>query len=234
MADSNRTGASYQTRLSPVPADPNCCHAKKKVGILAFGSLIRDPGPELRPKIAMRIKTKTPFGVEYGRYSGKTRGGAPTLVPHPQGSPVDAEILVLDNDVNIEEATKMLWRRETGRSDTSETYTRGTSANSVLVERFGNDGCVETVLYTDFNGDGKIDNPTAVALAEHAIRSVTEAQEGKDGITYLADAIICGIETPLTSAYRDEILRLSGTKSLHEALSTIKDAAARAREAVHE
>jgi hypothetical protein len=221
------TGEPYQTLLDPPPADPSYCHPKKKVGILAFGSLIHDPGSELRPKVAMRIKGKTPFGVEYGRYSNKTRGGAPTLVPHPQGSRVTAEILVLDNDVSIEEATNMLWRREAGKIGTGETYTRSTSANSVLVERFGDDGCVEAVLYTDFNQAGKIDHPTAATLAEHAIQSVSEAPEGKDGITYLADAISCGIETPLTSGYRDEILRRTGTMSLQEALKSAREAAAR-------
>ena len=223
------TGEPYQTMLDPAPADPRCCHAKKRIGILAFGSLIHDPGAELKPRIAMRIKTKTPFCVEYGRYSGKTRGGAPTLVPHPQGSPVAAEIFVLDDDVTIEEATNILWRRETGRIGTGETYTRGTSTDSVLVDRFADDHCVETVLYTDFNAAGKIDHPTAVALAEHAIHSVTEAQEGKDGITYLADATRCGIETPLTAAYRAEILRQADTTSLQEALRNARVAAANAR-----
>ena len=212
------TGEPFKTILDPPSADPSCCHPKKTVGILAFGSLIHDPGLELKRKIAMRIRTMTPFGVEYGRYSGKTRGGGPTLVPHPEGSPVAAEILVIDDDVTIEDATNMLWRRETGKIGNDETYTRGTSANSVLVERFADDGCVETVLYTDFNASGKIDNPTAAALAKGAIQSVAAAQVGKDGITYLADAISGGIETPLTSAYRAEILQQTKAASLEEAL----------------
>jgi len=86
-------------------------------------------------------------------------------------------------------------------------------------------------LYTDFNAAGKIDHPTADELAVHAIQSVTGAPEGKDGITYFADAISCGIETPLTSAYRDEIVRRTGTVSLQEALKSARDAAARTREA---
>jgi len=56
------------------------------------------------------------------------------------------------------------------------------------------------------------------------------AAEGKDGITYLTDAI-SGIETKLTSEYRDEILRRTGTMSLQEALKSARDAAARTREA---
>jgi hypothetical protein len=136
---------------------------------------------------------------------------------------VAAEILVLDDDVTVDEATNMLWRRETGRIGTGETYTRGTSATSVLVERFADDGRVETVLYTDFNADGKIDNPTAAALAEGAVQSVTAAQEGKDGITYLSDAISCGIETPLTSSYRAEILQQTKAASLEEALRQVRN-----------
>jgi hypothetical protein len=231
MANSIRTGAAYETRINPPPADPSCCHAKKKLGILAFGSLINYPGAELGPKIAMRVKTKTPFDVKYGRYSGKTRGGAPTLVPHPKGSAVAAEILVMDDDVTIEEATNMLWRRECQQNDSKETYVEGTTTNSVLVRRFAEDLCVEAVLYTDFNVLGKIENPTAAGLAAAAIRSVAEAPEDKDGITYLADAISCGIETPLTSSYRDEILRRTGKMSLQEALKGARDACARTREA---
>ncbi len=48
-------------------------HPKKKIGILAFGSLIKDPGAELLPKIAMRIKTQTPFPVEYDRDRSRSR-----------------------------------------------------------------------------------------------------------------------------------------------------------------
>ncbi len=65
MQRATETGEPYQTMLAPSPADPICCHPKKKVGVLAFGSLIHGPGPELKPKIAMRIKAKTPFAVHY-------------------------------------------------------------------------------------------------------------------------------------------------------------------------
>lgn len=231
MAEAIRTGTPYDTRLNPPPADPRCRHPKKKIGVLAFGSLIHDPGSELQDRIGMRIKTNTPFAVEYGRYSGKTRGGAPTLAPHQQGSPVAAEILVLDDEVTVEEATNMLSNRERRRIGTGETYAEGTSANSVLVRAFKDDPCVDTVIYTDFPVTGKIPNPTATDLAEHAIRSVATAEEGKDGITYLIDAIKCGVATPLTPAYRDEILGQTNAGSLEQALTNAKEASGRAREA---
>ena len=229
------SGEPYETELEPPPADPSLCHPKKKVGILAFGSLIHDPREELRSKTTMRIKTTTPFPVEYGRYSGKTRGGAPTLVPHRQGAPVAAEILVMDDDVTVDQAMDILWRRETGKVGSGETYKRGAGLNAVLVETYGSDPCVESVLYTDFHADGKIASPTAGELAEHAIDSVATAPDGKDGISYLANNIAHAIQTPLTDAYRAEILRQTGTSSLTEALLRAKEVAERAHgAAAHE
>jgi hypothetical protein len=220
MQESMRTGQPYQTRLDPPPADPQCRHPKPRVGILAFGSLINDPGDELNPRIVSHLKTQTPFPVEYGRYSG-TRGGAPTLVPHQMGAPVAAEILVLDDSVTVDEATNILWRRET-RKTGAEIYAEGASPNSVLVRRLNEDPRVRTILYTNFHDAGKISNPTGRELAEHAIHSVEIAAEGKDGITYLINAIKCGIETPLTSAYKVEILRQTNAGSLEEALIILK------------
>lgn len=211
------TGQPYQTHRDPPPVSPECHHPKKKVGILAFGSLIGDPGTEIGPKITMRIKCKTPFGVEYGRLS-QTRGGAPTLVPHENGAPVSAEILVLDDSVSEDAARDMLWRRETRNVGTNRHYPAGTGANAIIAAALTDTPCVETVFYTDFNPSGKILNPTAEDLAKSAIASVKEAGNGQDGITYLINNIAAGIETPLTSAYRDAILKQTGEDSLDLAL----------------
>ena len=222
MNETARTGSPYKTRLDPPPADPRRRHPRKNVGVLAFGSLITDPGPELQPRIAMRIKVETPFPVEYARIS-RTRGDAPTLVPHESGAPISAEILVLDNGISIAEAADMLWRRERRKEGTGETYSRGTGENFVLVEEFHDDPCVATVLYTDFNASGKIPHPTAADLAKRAIASVAAAKEGMDGITYLMNAIRSGIETPLTADYKAEILNQTMTLTLEEALKTVRD-----------
>lgn len=189
------------------------------IGILAFGSLISDPGPELAPKIIMRIKTPTPFPVEYARYSGETRGGGPTLVPHEAGAPVCGEILVLEDAVTVAEARDMLWRRERRRTGCGDTYAEGTSANSVLVRHISDSPCVSNVLYTDFHPEGKIERPNAEELARRAIQSIKTAEGGKDGISYLMSNFAAGIETPLTPAYKAEILRQTKTESLKEALS---------------
>ena len=65
------------------------------VGILAYGSLIGDPGAEIEPHITRRISCRTPFKVEFARTS-RTRKGGPTLVPYKDGSEVAAQILLVD------------------------------------------------------------------------------------------------------------------------------------------
>ena len=54
--------------------------------------------------------------------------------------------------------------------------------------------------------------PRPEELAKRAVESVGKADEGKDGISYLMNAIACGIETSLTPAYRAEILKLTDAK----------------------
>ena len=217
MQEAIRTGQPYQTRLDPPPADQRCCHPPMPLGILAFGSLISDPGSEIESRIVMRIRTHTPFPVEFGRYSGTTRGGAPTLVPHHHGEPVGGEILVLDDRGTVEEAKDMLWRRETHNIGTGKKYPAGSGPNAVQVPETTHPS-VRSILYTDFNPEGKIDKPTPEELALMAIKSVRKAESGKDGISYLLNAISDGIETPLTTAYKAEILRQTKTESLSEAL----------------
>jgi hypothetical protein len=46
--------------------------------------LIQDPGPEIEPRIRLRIDTETDFPVEYARLSTK-RACVPTLVPSRMG-----------------------------------------------------------------------------------------------------------------------------------------------------
>ncbi len=193
---------------------------RSKIGILAFGSLIKDLGPELEPRIVKRIKTRTPFPVEYARISRK-RGGAPTVIPHDSGCPVSAEILILDDAVSVEEAKDMLWRRET-RKFGGEKYVEGTSPDCVLVREIADSACVSSLLFTDFPAEGKIGNLTAKDLAKRSIQSIGKADEDKDGITYLINAIASGIETPLTQRYRAEILKQTNADSLEEALIKAK------------
>jgi len=83
-----------------------------KIGILAYGSLINDPGEELKKYIIDKIPVITPFKVEFARKS-IGRDEAPTLVPVEKGGTyVKAILLVLEEGVSEEEAKNMLYRRE--------------------------------------------------------------------------------------------------------------------------
>lgn len=192
------------------------------VGILAYGSLMSDPGTEIIAVLTRRIPTMTPFPVEYARLSG-TRGGAPTVVPHSSGNPVKGEVLVFSEAVSVEEATNLLWRRETRKERSGRTYRESTSPNVVVIR--DQPGCCELdhVLYTDFNAGSKLRDPDPRALAEAAIGSVTKAPPGKDGISYLMDLLDRGVETSLTPKYVDHILALTGATTLAGALDSIRN-----------
>lgn len=191
------------------------------IGILAYGSLISDPGPEISPLIVRRIPTITPFPVEYARLS-RTRGGAPTVVPYILGSPVNAVVLVLADLVSFEEGRNMLWRRETRKVGSGKSYEENPSPDAVLVRDAPGFCGINHAFYTDFNPDGKLDSPDPRELAKAAVESVAKAKPGKDGISYLMDLISVGVETALTASYRNEILALTGSSSLAEALGAIR------------
>jgi hypothetical protein len=191
-------------------------------GILAFGSLIVSPGPEIASVTVRRIKNvETPFNVEFARKS-KTRGYAPTLVPVVSGgSRVNAEILVIRDDIAPDSVADMLWRRETHQTGRQRYRRPGViGLNDVIVETIHDLSGVRTVLYTKIRQN--IDPLSAKTLAELAIHSVPTASRGSDGITYLMDAKKSGIETPLMRDYEWEILRQTGARSLGGALNQLR------------
>ena len=81
----------------------------RHLGILAYGSLITSPGPEIASLTVERIKNvETPFKVEFARKS-KTRGYAPTLIPVDSGgASVKAEIIVIKDHFAPDLAADML------------------------------------------------------------------------------------------------------------------------------
>jgi len=190
------------------------------IGILAYGSLVRDPGIEIGPVIVQRISARTPFPVEYARFSG-TRGGAPTVVPHSSGNPVTAEVLVLSDSMSLEEAKNLLWRRETRNEGSGRAYQERFGPNAVLVRDSPGFCNLDHVLYTDFNPSGKLTAPDPRELARAAVESVAKAMSGKDGISYLMDLISAGVVTALTARYQKEILIVTNSGSLREALNTV-------------
>lgn len=196
------------------------------VGILAYGSLIEDPGKEIEPLIRDRRKRiETPFSIEFAR-SSSTRDGAPTLVPVVSGGcPVYATIFVFEVGVSREKAEDLLWRRETRNECSGKHYTPPSepTPNRMVVERLENFAGVDVVLFTRIGAN--IKDLSAEKLADLAIRSAkSEAgRTGKDGISYLISVKRQGISTPLMSGYEKEILRKTDTLSLEDALVKCRD-----------
>jgi hypothetical protein len=202
-----------------------------KYGIFGFGSLITDPGEELAAATERRVEIDTPFAIEYGRSSG-TRGGAPTLVPVKSGgAKVKATVFVLKDGITEQEAENILWRRETRQVGSGKQYKRpkNPGPNHVIAAYSTNVAGCDKVFYTDFADSGKLSNPTAVQLAQLAVDSARnpDVKDAMDGITYLMNAEKSGIQTPLTPSYEKQILRLTGTSNLEEALAKCRSEAAK-------
>jgi hypothetical protein len=194
----------------------------RRLGILAYGSLLEEPGEEIAPLVVEKIPgVETPFQIEFFR-SSPTRGGAPTVVPVKSGgAPVRGAVLVLHDRVSMKEARDMLWRRETRREATGQHYQRPVDSdpNKMVAEELTNFAGVAAVLYARFGPT--LANPTPQELAELAISSaMSEAgKRGLDGISYLISLKRQGIVTPLMPAYEQAVLRSTGASSLEDALA---------------
>lgn len=187
-------------------------------GIIAYGSLVQDPGPEIAPLIVDRIDVVTPFRVEFARLSA-SRGGAPTLVPVTEGgAEVPAVLLRLNTDVDLATAQTLLWRRERWKFGVARYIATATpSANTVIVDLVGDMPGVAAALYTRIGANAA--ELTGAQLAAHAIASVkaTRNTGAGDGITYLIDAKARGLITPKLPAYEAAILEQTGAASLEDA-----------------
>ncbi len=197
----------------------------KRIGILAYGSLIGDPGKELEPLVRECIKdVQTPFSVEFAR-SSSSRDGAPTLVPVEEGgAPVRGAMLVLDPAVEVWRAEDLLWRRET-RNECSDKHYRppaNPGLNTVVVVHLQNVANVETVLYTKIGAN--IKNRTPEYLGDLAICSARREAGAKrmDGISYLICVKKQKIQTPLMSDYEAAILQKTQAQTLDEAYERIR------------
>ena len=196
-----------------------------KIGILAYGSLIEDPGIELEPLISEKIEgIETPFNIEFAR-SSSSRGGAPTVIPvESNGVSVKAVILVLNEDVEIEESKDILWRRETRNKDSGKKYPnpKDPTPEQVVVEAVSDLGGIQTVLYTKIGTN--IDPLTPQKLAELAIASAKskEGSNGRDGISYLLSLKRQNITTPLMPEYEQHILQILGVTKLEDALQAAR------------
>lgn len=194
------------------------------IGILAYGSMIDDPGSEIQAVTKDRRRVQTPFKIEFARSSG-TRNGAPTLIPvEDGGSKVNGIILVLDESVSESEAADMLWRRETRRICSGKRYSPPDEpgVDTVLVVKLTDFAGVDAVLYTKIGSNIHPLNPGKLAKLAITSAKAPAGQEGKDGISYLISAKKFGTVTPLMLEYEKEILRQAGAETLEQALENIR------------
>jgi hypothetical protein len=200
------------------------------IGILAYGSLIDDPGKELSPLICDRIlNIMTPFSVEFAR-SSSSRGGAPTLIPTEEGgAPVLGVILVLCPQVDVQRAEDLVWRRETRNECSNMHYIRPANPgpDAVIVERLRNFANMETVLFTKIGAN--IKDRTPEYLGDLAIRSARRKAGAKrmDGISYLISVKKQGIRTPLMQDYEANIIQKTKARTLEEAYYKIRSTVAK-------
>lgn len=188
-----------------------------QLGILAYGSLICDPGDELLGIIETRRETVTPFNVEYAR-SSSSRDGAPTpTVVENCGAPVRAVLFVLTASGDLEEATDVLYRREMHEPAGSTRQYNRSKSGAVRIEELQDFLTIDTVLFT--NTKVTHPNPSAAKLADLAIQSATmpAGKRREDGISYLKSMKNCGVITALTEAYENAILQRLGANDLEEA-----------------
>ncbi|RWD96998.1 AAA family ATPase [Mesorhizobium sp.] len=198
---------------------------KRAIGILAYGSLINEPGAELENVIVRKMSAgiSTPFPVEFAR-SSKSRGGGPSLIPVEEGERVKATILVLRDGVTLAQARDMLWRRETRNA--TGTYPAPTTpgTNDVMIKELDQFHGIGKVLYTSISSN--IGTLTPEHLADLAIQSAEAVSRGDlerhgDGITYLNNAITAGIATRLSAKYAAAILHKTDTGDLAAAIGKL-------------
>jgi hypothetical protein len=194
--------------------------ASPRLGILAFGSLIEDPGPEIQEKTENTITgVLTPFKVEFARASN-TRGGAPTLVPVTDGgAQVAAVVFVLSSTVDDQQAMDMVWRRETRTEDPSQRYVPAAQPgkNTVVVDVLSNFAGLDRVYFTRIEPTCLSDSPEQ--LARRAIESVLAERSAEDGISYLMAARASGIVTPKMEGYEQAVLRETQASNLNDAIT---------------
>ena len=192
------------------------------IGILAYGSLIPNPGAEIGAVTVGRIAgVETPFRVEFSR-SSRVRDGAPTLVPVDKGGgKVSGVVIVLRESVTETAAQDMLYRRERNRVGSGDVYADvdRTNIDSAFLGRLDHFVGLRVVFHAALRAN--IDEPRPEMLARLAIASAAapSGAVARDGISYLKAAKQSGIVTPLMAEYEREILRQTGGRSLEKALA---------------
>ena len=185
---------------------------KDYVGIYGYGSLLKDAGAKIEPRIIHRMAMPSPWPIEYARRSGLW-GGGPTLVIHPVGGAVHGQVLVLDAvGRELDYIRQCLREREGNPPD----------AGIREMKLAG----LDHVLYCDLEPTLAPSEISPENLAGFAMASV-RLRPDKNGVRYLRQNIEANIITPLTYAYQEEILRRSGANDLLEAEEVLQRGDAR-------
>jgi hypothetical protein len=160
----------------------------------------------------------TPFNVEFARKSA-SRDGAPTLAPVEQGgAPVSGAVFLLKPGITLEQASDMLWRRETNQVGTEARY-NAKSPGDIEIRIAENLAGVREVLYAAPRVNLQAD---AKQLAELAVAS-TRAKALRDGINYLINAKENGIKTPLLEDYEKFILEETDETDLPASFQKVRE-----------
>jgi len=200
------------------------------LGILVYGSIMGDPGKEIKQHTLRKIPTITPFSVEYARKS-KNRSNAPVLVPvSKEGTAVAAQIIVMMPHVTEEMAKDFLYRRAINFvEETAIVYADKANHQNIAldIQHISHYENVDKVFYTAFapnieNIDTSDTSPDEKAkqLAYLAIESLNQDTfcMQRDGIRCLIEDLAAGVKTPLSDYYTREILnRASSANNLNEA-----------------
>jgi len=199
-----------------------------RLAILAFGSLVDNPGEDLAPVIVERQwGALTPFHVEFAHASA-LRDGAPTLAPVTSGgATVEAVLLILRDSLSIEAACDFLYARETGRPGSGAQYDPDPNKpNQVYIEVLPFFLGLTTAIYTRTSSN--ITPLTADELARRAIASAwgPAGAADLDGIRYLINTKTHGIQTPLMADYERRILEMTHEPDLASARQHVRQAVA--------
>jgi len=177
-------------------------YTQDNIGIYGYGSLLKDAGEKIEPRVIGRIPISSPWPIEYARRSNLW-GGGPTLALHQTGGKVQGQILVLSVQSDALSHVREWLREREGNPPLA--WIREMEL-----------GGFNRVLYCDLEPTLSEADIKPDSLARFAIESV-RIKPDKNGIRYLRRNIEQTVITPLTYAYRDAILRQCGAKNLLEA-----------------
>jgi len=172
----------------------------RQVAVLAYGSIVHTPGPEISAMVDHCRPRRTPFPVEYGRASARW-GHGPVLVPHRDGGPVKGALLVLRRGVGLGDAVDALRARE-GLP----------TARGVVEVAAGDDDPGLTIIAAALPCNLAPEEMDPRALAHRAALSVRTGD--RNGVAYLRGAVASGVETPLTRSYVSAVLELADASDL--------------------